>query len=223
MSAGTILSSIFPPSMQVTKIKSDEREDLKVLATGVAAALAARKVCCKFWVLALLEKFQFSYNFSLNLQPSWVTDEEFGMGYLELKPAPSLAAKSSVPNSVALQSSSAISISLSEPAGGKASLTDAANPIKDQMLKTKPADGRLERAEGVSNVKSDSGNIKLKGGSTANGSDALAVLQSGTSRSIENQKQVDEFSNRTVDDNVTRVGPKNSLESEVFETIFQNL
>lgn len=29
---------------QVAKIKSDEREDLKVLATGVAAALAARKV-----------------------------------------------------------------------------------------------------------------------------------------------------------------------------------
>lgn len=31
-------------SFQVTKIKGDEREDLKVLATGVAAALAARKV-----------------------------------------------------------------------------------------------------------------------------------------------------------------------------------
>lgn len=32
--------------IQVAKIKSDEREDLKVLATGVAAALAARKVSC---------------------------------------------------------------------------------------------------------------------------------------------------------------------------------
>lgn len=29
---------------QVAKIKNDEREDLKVLATGVAAALSARKV-----------------------------------------------------------------------------------------------------------------------------------------------------------------------------------
>lgn len=28
----------------MAKIKGDEREDLKVLATGVAAALAARKV-----------------------------------------------------------------------------------------------------------------------------------------------------------------------------------
>lgn len=35
---------IIPPVIQVAKIKSDEREDLKVLATGVAAALAARKV-----------------------------------------------------------------------------------------------------------------------------------------------------------------------------------
>jgi len=32
------------PFDQVTKLKGDEREDLKVLATGVAAALAARKV-----------------------------------------------------------------------------------------------------------------------------------------------------------------------------------
>lgn len=31
-------------TLQVAKIKGDEREDLKVLATGVAAALAARKV-----------------------------------------------------------------------------------------------------------------------------------------------------------------------------------
>ena len=30
--------------LQVSKIKGDEREDLKVLAVGVAAALAARKV-----------------------------------------------------------------------------------------------------------------------------------------------------------------------------------
>lgn len=157
----------------------------------------------------------------MNLQPSWVTDEEFGMGYLELKPAPSLAAKSSASNSVALQSGSGLNISLSEPAGGK--VTDAANSVKDQMLKTKPADGRLERAEGVSNGKSDSGNLKLKGGSMANGSDASAVLQSGSSRSTENKKQVDEFSNRTSDDNITKVGPKNSLESEVFETLFQNV
>lgn len=36
--------SFLSTSMQVSRIKNDEREDLKVLATGVAAALAARKV-----------------------------------------------------------------------------------------------------------------------------------------------------------------------------------
>lgn len=43
-----VISYAFPiPSvLQVAKIKNDEREDLKVLATGVAAALANRKVCC---------------------------------------------------------------------------------------------------------------------------------------------------------------------------------
>ncbi|KAL3635917.1 THO complex subunit 2 [Castilleja foliolosa] len=80
----TKISSVFPVTRKtginlekrVAKIKSDEREDLKVLATGVAAALAARK-------------------------PSWVTDEEFGMGYLDLKPAPAPASKSG--NAAALQ------------------------------------------------------------------------------------------------------------------------
>jgi len=46
----------------VAKLKGDEREDLKVLATGVAAALAARK-------------------------SSWLSEEEFGMGHIDLKPA----------------------------------------------------------------------------------------------------------------------------------------
>nr|GEW55545.1 THO complex subunit 2 isoform X2 [Tanacetum cinerariifolium] len=54
---------------RVAKLKSDEKEDLKVLATGVAAALAARKT-------------------------SWVTEEEFRMGYLDLKPTSSLSSKS---------------------------------------------------------------------------------------------------------------------------------
>jgi len=39
--AGIFLTNLFD---QVAKLKGDDREDLKVLATGVAAALAARKV-----------------------------------------------------------------------------------------------------------------------------------------------------------------------------------
>ncbi|XP_071702863.1 THO complex subunit 2 [Rutidosis leptorrhynchoides] len=79
----TKVSNVFPVTRKsginlekrVAKLKSDEREDLKVLATGVAAALAARK-------------------------SSWVTDEEFGMGYLEQnqKTAPPKSVNVTQPN-----------------------------------------------------------------------------------------------------------------------------
>jgi hypothetical protein len=44
---------------QVAKLKGDEREDLKVLATGVAAALAARKVSS---IMLLISVFPLSPN-----------------------------------------------------------------------------------------------------------------------------------------------------------------
>ncbi|KAL5827745.1 hypothetical protein ACOSQ4_019542 [Xanthoceras sorbifolium] len=202
----TKISGVFPVTRKsginlekrVAKIKSDEREDLKVLATGVAAALAARK-------------------------PSWVTDEEFGMGYLELKPAPSLASKSLAGNG-AVQNGSAFNVSQNELAGGKTAsmLTqhpDSGHSHRDQVLRTKPADGRLERTESMPLVKSDQGHLKLKGGSLTNGSDVnssmpAAALQAGTSRSMENQKVVDESSNRTLDENLSRASVKNSAEFE---------
>ncbi|KAJ7559201.1 hypothetical protein O6H91_04G074300 [Diphasiastrum complanatum] len=70
----TKISSVFPVmkksgmniERRVSKIKGDEREDLKVLATGVSASLASRK-------------------------NAWVTDEEFGMGYIDIKPTASPA------------------------------------------------------------------------------------------------------------------------------------
>ncbi|KAL7163366.1 hypothetical protein ACSBR2_039463 [Camellia fascicularis] len=196
----TKISSVFPVTRKsginlekrVAKIKSDEREDLKVLATGVAAALAARK-------------------------PSWVTDDDFGMGFLELKPAPSLASKS-------LGGSSVQNVPQSEPTGGRVFATgtqhpDSGNAVKDQILRTKPADGRLERTESAS-LKPDLGHVKLKGGSLLNGSDAQASMPSaavhaGTSKSIENQKQMDESTNRILDENVPKVVSKTSAESQV--------
>ena len=89
---------------QVAKLKGDEREDLKVLATGVAAALAARKVSLKMHVISVFplcsRKHLFIYNifkhivhiiylstmFSI-VQSSWLSEEEFGMGHIDLKPA----------------------------------------------------------------------------------------------------------------------------------------
>ncbi|GER41251.1 THO complex subunit [Striga asiatica] len=110
----TKISSVFPVTRKsginlekrVAKIKSDEREDLKVLATGVAAALAAKK-------------------------PSWVTDEEFGMGYLDLKPAPVPASKPLSANVGALQNGAGPSSSQAEQVGGRTatsgSLSDHGN------------------------------------------------------------------------------------------------
>ncbi|KAG6738584.1 hypothetical protein POTOM_058204 [Populus tomentosa] len=184
---------------QVTRIKSDEREDLKVLATGVAAALAARK-------------------------PSWITDEEFGMGYLEIKP-PSAASKSLSGNVAAAQNSSALNVSQGEPAEGRAPLTgsqhgDPGNSTKEQISRAKHADGRSDRTDNVSHSKFDQGHQKSKGGSSTNGSNAqstgsAAAVHVGASRSSENRKGVDDSSNRTLEDGTVRAAPKNVAESEM--------
>lgn len=194
----TKISSVFPVTRKsginlekrVAKIKSDEREDLKVLATGVAAALAARK-------------------------SSWVTDEEFGMGYLELKPAAALASKSG--NSASVPNSASLSVSQSDAAGGKSAtfattISDSLNSARDQIPRTK-SDGRLEKAENAPLAKSD---LKIKGAVSSNGADAqpsIAVV-TGLSRSTENQKQLDDYSNKS-DETVNKVVARNSTESEI--------
>ncbi|KAM5566947.1 THO complex subunit 2 [Rosa sericea] len=200
------ISSVFPVTKKsgmnlerrVSKIKGDGREDLKVLATSVGASLAARK-------------------------PSLVSDEEFCMGYVELKSTAS--SKPSASNSGAIQSGPAVNNSQTEPIGGRAGTlvsqhSELINSARDHVSKTKPADGRLERAESISTAKSDQGHLKLKGASLVNGSDAQAsvpsaTLQSGTSRPIENQVQVNEISNRTPDENMGKLAAKNTSESEL--------
>lgn len=138
------------------------------------------------------------------------------MGYLELKPAPSLASKSISGNS-ALQNGSAHNVPPGEPGAGKAATvaqhTDSGNSVKDQIPRTKASDGRLERTESLSHVKADQGHPKLKGGSLTNGSDVHSATPSaaaGASKLVENQKQVDE------DENMAKVASKNSTESEVL-------
>ncbi|GAB2282383.1 THO complex subunit 2 [Dionaea muscipula] len=188
----TKISSVFPVTRKsginiekrVTKIKGDDREDLKVLATSVGAALAARK-------------------------PSWVSEEEFGMGYLELKPTSSLASKSLTGNGLNF------TVSFGEPAGGRTIATgtqqlDLGNSVKDQTVRSKPADGKYEKTESVS------GNVKTKAGSVVNGSQLQSSMPStgllvGTSRSVENQN---ETTSRSVDENMGKIAPKISTESE---------
>ncbi|KAF9623440.1 hypothetical protein IFM89_003024 [Coptis chinensis] len=194
----TKISSVFPVTRKsgiyiekrLNKIKGDEREDLKVLATGVAAALAARK-------------------------SSWVTEDEFGMGYIDFKPAPTPPTKSL---GVAVANGSALTASQNEAAGTRnvTPVTQITNPgklVKDQSLRTKPVDGRLERTESITNVRPDLGQSKLKGGSSANGLDIPALmpsgsLQSGPSRSTETQKHTDESARGALDENAVKVAPE---------------
>ncbi|KAK9750246.1 hypothetical protein RND81_02G181900 [Saponaria officinalis] len=168
----TKISTVFPVTRKsginiekrVAKIKGDEREDLKVLATGVAAALAARK-------------------------SSWVTEDEFGMGYVELKPAQSVALKSATGNGSGLS-------------GLEAHVSDSVNSHKDQTIRTKSADGRVERPE------SSSGAAKLKG---ANGAEAqLSGTSVGISRSLESQKLPEEVPGKAVEENIAKQTAKTS-------------
>ncbi|MCH85157.1 THO complex subunit 2-like, partial [Trifolium medium] len=132
------------------------------------------------------------------MQPSWVTEEEFGMGFLELKPAPSMT------KSAAVQSGIGPHVSQTESASGKH--MDSGNTVKDQTVRTKTADGRTES---ITAAKSDSGHVKLKGSSMVNGLDAQSSLpspagQSGALKSAENPKQVEESISRAPDEHVTR-------------------
>jgi THO complex subunit 2 len=159
------------------------------------------------------------------LQPSWVTDEEFGMGYLDIKP-PSVASKSLSGNVAAAQNSSALNVSQGEPADGRAFVTgsqhgDPGNSNRDPISRAKHADGRSDRTENVSHLKSDLGHQKSKSGSSTNGSNAQSAVSSaavpiGASRSAENQKGMDDSTNRTLEDSTVRVAAKNLVESEVL-------
>nr|GMD23387.1 THO complex subunit 2 [Ipomoea batatas] len=175
----TKISNVFPVTRKsginlekrVGKIKSDEREDLKVLATGVGAALAARK-------------------------PSWVSDEEFGMGFLELKPAPGPTQKSSAANQSAIQNGAIIHASQGESAGGRTAAVGRAG------------DGKSERTESASQ-KPDLGHSKQNAASS-NGPDSSSsrpsAVQSGASRSMENQKHMDDSTNEPLEESNTKTG-----------------
>lgn len=151
-------------------------------------------------------------------QPSWVTDEEFGMGYLEIKPAPAPTSKSLSVSAVAVQDGAGVNDSPAELMGSRHVSTvtlhsDSGSTGKD--LRTR-SDGRIERTESTS-LKSDPSLLKLKGGSI-NGMDVHSLVSStlkpGISRSVENLKQMDESANKQLEEN-SKVTAKTSMESEV--------
>ncbi|ONK75341.1 uncharacterized protein A4U43_C03F15830 [Asparagus officinalis] len=191
----TKISSVFPVTRKsginiekrVAKIKADEREDLKVLATGVAAALAARK-------------------------SSWVSEEEFGMGYLDLKPATTSSSK--LPGNMGNTSNgSALTATQSgETTGGK--IVSAGNQIaefssssKDQISRAKSSGA--DRSEGLATH-------KTRGGSTANGIDlASSNLPPGIPKPSGNIKNTDEAAKLSSEDSIAKNASKIAVEPEV--------
>ncbi|XP_077241157.1 THO2 isoform X2 [Tasmannia lanceolata] len=207
----TKISCVFPVTRKsginlekrVAKIKGDEREDLKVLATGVAAALAARK-------------------------SSWVSEEEFGMGYVDLKPAASPAkslggATLAGPNGSILIGSQNETSGLTSNAMG-AQFPDSLNSVRDQISRSKPVDGRLERSESITLLKPDSGQLKLRDGSLASDADIQslvpsATIQAGASRPTGIPKATDDLAKGASDENMVKVAPKVAVEPEAKSQI----
>lgn len=139
------------------------------------------------------------------LQPSWVSDEEFGMGYLELKPAPGPTQKSSAANQSTLQNGAIIHASPGESAGGRTAAVGRA------------CDGKSERTESAS-LKPDMGHAKQNAPSS-NGSDSTSsrpsAVQSGASRSMENQKHADDLANEPLEESNTKAVAKTFSNQEV--------
>ncbi|XP_068661475.1 THO complex subunit 2-like isoform X2 [Aristolochia californica] len=152
----TKISSVFPVTRKsginlekrVAKIKGDEREDLKVLATGVAAALASRK-------------------------SSWVSEEEFCMGQVDLKPG--------MPNGSTLIVPSGENLGLKSHASQSESASGVPRP--------KPVDVRLDRSESTA-LKPDSGQGKTRSGTLINGSDVQSVMLPSKGATDENMTKI---------------------------------
>lgn len=128
--------------------------------------------------------------FSRCVQSSWVSEEEFGMGFVDLKPAAS-PAKHLVTNALPAGSTSVLLSSQNETAGARnisstSQTPDISNPSKEQVLLMKPVDGKLERSESVTLAKHDVAQIKTRSnalmGNTSN-VDPRVTASSTTSQS----------------------------------------
>ncbi|KAH7656619.1 THO complex subunitTHOC2 N-terminal protein [Dioscorea alata] len=183
----TKISSVFPVTRKsglnlekrVVKIKSDEREDLKVLATGVSAALAARK-------------------------SSWVSDEEFSMGHVDIRPA--TTAKSLAGNLGNSSNGSILGVSQNETSGTRN--VTAGN----QSVRAKSVDGRSDRPENGTAMKSDSIQQKTRG--AANGSEGgmpNSSIPSGTSKASV-VRNSDEVAKVSLEDASLKVSSKSESE-----------
>lgn len=127
------------------------------------------------------------------------------MGFLELKPAPGPTQKSSAANQSAIQNGAIIHASQGESAGGRTAAVGRAG------------DGKSERTESASQ-KPDLGHSKQNAASS-NGPDSSSsrpsAVQSGASRSMENQKHMDDSTNEPLEESNTKTVAKTFSNQEV--------
>ncbi|KAG0493290.1 hypothetical protein HPP92_004284 [Vanilla planifolia] len=175
----TKVSGVFPVTRKsginlekrVAKIKGDEREDLKVLATGVAAALAARK-------------------------GSWISEEEFGMGYLEIKRAASPAKQLPVSHHN-IPNGSTLGGALNEMNGSRNSSTvnlGADHTAREQIGRARSTEGIPERPETTAPLKSDFIQQRQRGTLSINGLPSQNTMPS-TNQSIMSTKALSNMKN----------------------------
>ncbi|KAI5072915.1 hypothetical protein GOP47_0013021 [Adiantum capillus-veneris] len=160
----TKISSVFPVTRKtglnlekrVIKIKGDEREDLKVLATGVAAALAARK-------------------------GSWVSDEEFSMGLLDLKPtASSIKASAGTASVVPITQ-------LDHNTGGHHSAADSGDHARAVPGGALSSDAPA-RGESISQVKAEISHLPVKSASSGSKDHHISLAQAAAIAAAEASK-----------------------------------
>lgn len=106
-----------------------------------------------------------------------MTDEEFGMGYLELKLAAASASKSSAVNSVAISNGSGPSVSQGE--------------LGRTVVAGRVADGKLDRPDS-SMPKPDLGQVKQKGSHSIDGLDVQSMPSAALLSDTPSQKHVDD-------------------------------
>uniref|UniRef100_A0A1D1YC63 THO complex subunit 2 n=1 Tax=Anthurium amnicola TaxID=1678845 RepID=A0A1D1YC63_9ARAE len=188
----TKISSVFPVTRKsgvnlekrVARIKNDEREDLKVLAIGVAAALGARK-------------------------SSWVSEDEFYMGLIDLKHAASPA--KSTPNTLGILQNGSQSESAVIKSGTMGNQFQAlAIGVKDQVLRAKPSDGMSERTEGIPVSKPDSVQQKVRV-ALGNSSDLMTTVVCKPSAG---QTSMEEVTRVPGEENIVKTTSKASTDSE---------
>eukprot|EP00250_Pteridium_aquilinum_P010635 c19529_g1_i1 orf=214-5961(+) len=160
----TKISSVFPVTRKtgfnlekrVIKIKGDEREDLKVLAIGVAAALASRK-------------------------SSWVTDEEFGMGLLDLKTSASTVKASTATSSAVLTTQVEHNVVVHHSGG------DSGDLGRPAPAGTLLVDGS-GRGEPISQVKAEVTHLPVKSASTSSKDHHISLAQAAANALAEASK-----------------------------------